>query len=108
MNRQRIKKIAYLIVKIAILAGLLEYARLRGVDLRESAGVSPPVYRATAPDGRAVEILARDVEGSPAHDASVHARFSLLPGLRTLVRQLDLRLLAFAFLSFGPPLFLMG
>src|SRR5437763_1448828 len=119
----RIKKAAILTVKIAILVGLLEYARrqaqiddeiavpeggvafhdeylgpgvrLKVVDVKKAADGAPLAYGVTTPGGAKVEIPAADT------------RFSLLPGLATLFHGLEWRYLGFAFASFGPPLFLM-
>src|SRR5579859_895936 len=133
----RIKKVAIFALKVAILLGLLEYARrqsqiadeiavlapgaeiageivgagvrLEVVGVNESSG-TPIEYRVATPRGAYVVISASEVEGSLGHVAggAMPDRFSLLPGLATLFRTLDWRLLALAFASFGPPLFLMA
>jgi glycosyltransferase 2 family protein len=148
---RRVKKAALLALKIAILAGLLEYARrqsqiadeiampargavpvdergqialttvdgspahvepgarLKVVDVRRTADGAPLAYRVATPPGPLVDIPASDVDGSPAARATGRpAPFSLLPGLLTLFRELDLRYLGLAFAAFGPPLFLMA
>jgi uncharacterized protein (TIRG00374 family) len=127
----RFKKVALLFLKIAILVGLLEYVRrqsqlgdeiavsepnssaasderLKVVRVRETPEGAPLAYLARTPRGVVVEIPAADVEGSPARSIAGPARFSLLPGLRTLFRRLDLRYLALAFAAFGPALFLLA
>jgi len=149
----RVKKAALLALKIAVLGGLIEYARrqsqiddeiampargaavvdergqialtavdgnsalvepgarLKVVDVRRTADGAPLAYRVATPPGALVDIPASDVDGSPipaATDRPQHRPFSLLPGLLTLFRELDLRYLGLAFAAFGPPLFLMA
>ncbi|HKQ70910.1 MAG TPA: lysylphosphatidylglycerol synthase transmembrane domain-containing protein [Polyangiaceae bacterium] len=138
----RLKKTLVLLLKVAVLVGIVEYARrqsqvadelavlgaptepallldtidgrkvtvARGTRLRVIGTVdelgSPVAYRATTLDGAEIGIAATDVEGG-RHEA-VGPRFALLPGMRTLFANLDFQLLALAFLTFGPPLFLMA
>jgi uncharacterized protein (TIRG00374 family) len=120
----RVKKGAILVVKIAFLLGLLEYARrqsqlgdelavpdqgvafhdefvgpgirLKVVDVRKGTDGQTIAYEAATPRGTVVEIPVSDT------------RFSLLPGLATLFRGLDWRYLGLAFAAFGPPLFAMA
>jgi uncharacterized protein (TIRG00374 family) len=120
----RVKKAAVLAIKVAILCGILEYARrqsqladeialpdgtrLTVLELREGADGKPTSYRARAPNGPEVDIAVSDVEGSPAASTGDAPRSVLRPGIRTLFRRLDLGLLGLAFAAFGPPLFLMA
>ena len=132
----RVKKGVVLTLKIAVLVGLLEYARrqsqfgdeiampeagaafhdefvgpgvrLKVVDVRKSVDGTPLAYAVRTPSGSVSEIPASDVEGSSAPAAAGHARFSLLPGLATLFHGLDWRYLGLGFAAFGPPIFLMA
>lgn len=120
----RVKKAAALAIKIAILCGILEYARrqsqladeialpdgtrLTVLELREGADGKPTSYRARAPNGSEVDIAVSEVEGSAAASAGDAPRSVLRPGIGSLFRSLDLGLLGLAFAAFGPPLFLMA
>jgi uncharacterized protein (TIRG00374 family) len=138
----RVKKAAVLAVKLAILCGILEYARrqsqlsdeivigarseraaqilesshipsdagikLEVLEVHESAGGTPVSYRARAPNGAEIDIVAADVDGSFAAPTHEDRAFTIRPGMRTLFRRLDRGLLALAFAAFGPPLFLMA
>jgi uncharacterized protein (TIRG00374 family) len=125
----RLKKGIVLALKIAVLVGLLDYARrqsqfddeiavpdegatlhdefvrpgvrLKVVDVRKASDGTPLGYDVTTPHGSVVEIPAADVEEG-------RGRFSLLPGLATLFHGLDWRYLGLGFAAFGPPLFLMA
>jgi uncharacterized protein (TIRG00374 family) len=132
----RVKKGVVLALKIAVLVGLLEYARrqsqfddeiavpdtgaafhdefvgpgvrLKVVDVRRAVDGAPLAYGVKTPHGSLVEIPASDVGGGNATDATPAGRFSLLPGLKSLFHGLDWRYLALGFAAFGPPLFLMA
>jgi uncharacterized protein (TIRG00374 family) len=148
---RRWKKVVVLVLKIALLAGIIEYARRqsqfgdqiavssdRTATLEDADGRSIEVARGSrldvvgrvgpdpnAPTGYRVvtkrgsasricseqcpcEISARDVEGAPSRAAGGGAPFSLLPGIRALFGHLDFGGIGWAFLAFGPALFLMG
>ena len=135
--KPRVKRVAIFALKIAILVGLLEYARRQSQIADEIAVLAPGAnlggelvgegirlkvvgesdtarapleYRVATPSGKEVVLSANEVDGSPGRAASEPspARFSLLPGLATLFRTLDWSLLGLAFVAFGPPLFLMA
>jgi len=61
----------------------------------------PGAYLAVTPTGERVRIALSDVEGPKAS-------FELLPGMRTLLRQLDFSVLGWALVAFGPAIFLMA
>jgi glycosyltransferase 2 family protein len=78
------------------------------LERRDAADGAPLAYRVATAEGSLVEIPASEVEGSGIGGSGKPLYFSLLPGLGTLFRRLDLRYLGFAFAAFGPPLFLMA
>jgi uncharacterized protein (TIRG00374 family) len=118
----RIKKVAIFLLKLAILAGLLEYARRQSQIDDEIAVLAPAdldgesvapgarlkVIATSQAGGAPVEYRVATPRGKEAVLAASDARFSLLPGLSTLLRTLDWRLLGLAFASFGPAIFLMA
>jgi len=141
MNR-RWKKLVVVIVKIAILVGIVEYARrqshlgdeiavsrehaavltsidgrstevapgtrLKVVDEPGAVSTPPLTYRVATTDGSTADIAATEVEGSPLASPGRAAPFSLLPGMRTLFAHLDFGMVGWAFVMFGPALFLMA
>jgi uncharacterized protein (TIRG00374 family) len=131
----RAKKILVLLLKLAVLVGIAEYARrqaqmgdalavrapagvalvstegratrlaagtkLRVVAVTRDARGQPLVYEAAGQDGDHLAIGAADVHGDGA-------AFALVPGFRTLLRDLRWSWLWLAFAVFGPPIFLMA
>ncbi len=138
----RSKKAVVIVLKVAILAGIVEYARrqsqiedeiavsnehaavlkrvdgrsveiapgtrLKVVNRAEATPISSLAYRVALADGSWADIPATEVAGSPASPEAHDEPFSLLPGMRTLFAHLDLGLVGWAFVMFGPALFLMA
>jgi uncharacterized protein (TIRG00374 family) len=90
-------------------------ARLAVVDRTLDANGAALSYEAMARDGARMDIAATDVQGDARARrearpgmATAQPRFTLLPGMRTVLEGLDGRWLLLAFLTFGPPIFLMA
>jgi uncharacterized protein (TIRG00374 family) len=137
------KKFVVVLLKLAVLLGIAEYAR-RQAQVKDALAVQAPsgfalttsagqkvamaqgtrldvasrtvddrgstlAYEAVAADGSRFDIPADDVQGAATNGADgADRRFTLLPGIHTVLAGLDGRWLLMAFLLFGPPIFLMA